>query len=85
MNTWRSRPAEKILGHPDVKISLQDVCARFISKREFFIDNLLVRIRFIVVMIMWTGLAPYEFEFPIPGSLTSTFLERNKASMSSRA
>ena len=43
-------------------------------KREFFIDNLLVRIHFIIVMIGWTGLAPWEFEFPFPGSLTSTFL-----------
>ena len=27
-------------------------------EREFVIDNLLVRIHFIVVMIRWTGLAP---------------------------
>ena len=26
------------------------------------IDNLLVRIHFIIVMIRWTGLAPWEFE-----------------------
>jgi len=25
-------------------------------------------------MIRWTGLAPWEFEFPFPGSLTSIFL-----------
>ena len=25
-------------------------------------------------MIRWTGLAPWEFEFSFPGSLTSTFL-----------
>ena len=31
---------------------------------EFFIDNLLVRIHFIIVMIRWTGLVPWEFEFP---------------------
>jgi len=30
-------------------------------EREFFIDNLLVRIHFIIVMIRWTGLAPWEF------------------------
>ena len=24
--------------------------------------------------IRWTGLAPWEFEFPFPGSLISTFL-----------
>ena len=38
------------------------------------IDNLLVRIHFIIVMIWWTGLAPWEFEFSFPGSLTFTFL-----------
>ena len=32
-------------------------------EREFFIDNLLVRIHFILVMIRWTGLAPWEFEY----------------------
>jgi len=26
-------------------------------------------------VIRWTGLAPWEFDFPFPGSLTSTFLE----------
>ena len=44
------------------------------TEREFFIDNLLVRIHFIIVMIRWTGLAPWEFEFSFSGSLTSTFL-----------
>jgi len=34
--------------------------------------DLLARIHFIIVMIRWTGLAPWEFEFPFPGSLTST-------------
>ena len=43
-------------------------------ERESFIGNVLVRIHFIIVMIMWTGLAPWEFEFPFPGSLTSTSL-----------
>jgi len=38
------------------------------------IDNVLVRIHLIIVMIRWTGLAPWEIEFPFPGSLTSTFL-----------
>ena len=41
-------------------------------EREFFIDNLLVRI----YRCFWlTGLAPWELEFPFPGSLISTFLE----------
>jgi len=44
------------------------------AEREFFITNLLVRIHVIIVMIEWTGLAPWEFEFPFSGSLTSTFL-----------
>ena len=39
-----------------------------LPEREFFIDNLLVRIHFIIVIIRWTGLAPWEFEFPFPGS-----------------
>jgi len=30
------------------------------DRREFFIDNLLVRIHFIIVMIRWTGLAPWS-------------------------
>jgi len=29
-------------------------------------------------MIWWTGLAPWEFESPFPGSLTSTFLRRTE-------
>ena len=48
------------------------------AEREFFIDNLLVRIHFIIEMIWWTGLAPWEFEFPFPGSLTSSFLPARK-------
>jgi len=44
------------------------------TEREFFIDNLLFRIHFNIVMIRWTGLAPWEFGFLFPGSLTSTFL-----------
>jgi len=31
------------------------------AHRHFFIDNLLVRIHFIIVMIRWTGPAPWEF------------------------
>jgi len=45
----------------------------YVGEREFFIDNLLVRIYFIIEMIFWTGLAPWEFEFPVPCSLISTF------------
>jgi len=53
-----------------VPFILAIVCALFLLP----IDNLLVRIHFIIVMIRWTGLAPWEFEFPFPGSLTSTSL-----------
>jgi len=42
--------------------------------REFFIDNLPVQILYIIKMIEWTGLAPWDFEFPFPGSMISTFL-----------
>ena len=44
------------------------------AEREFFIDNLLVLVHFIIEMIWWTGLATLEFEFPFRGSLISTFL-----------
>ena len=54
---------------------------RHVPEREFCIDNLLVRIHFIIVMIRWTGLAPWEFEFPFPGSLTSTFLGMSNISV----
>ena len=36
--------------------------------REIFVDNLLVRIHFIIGMIWWTGLAPWEFEISFAGS-----------------
>jgi len=48
---------------------------QILHRDSVFIDNLLVRIHFIIVMVRWTGLAPWEFEFPFLGSLTSTFLE----------
>ena len=38
-------------------------------EREFFIDNLLVRNHFIIEVVWWTGLAPWECKFPFPGSL----------------
>ena len=49
------------------------------GEREFFIDNLLVRIRLIIEMIWWTGLALWEPEFSFPGSLTCTFLVRQES------
>jgi len=38
-------------------------CSPLPEEREFFIDNLLVRIHFFIEMIWWTGLAPSEFDF----------------------
>ena len=45
-----------------------------LPKRKFFVDKLPVRVRFIIVMIWWTGLVPWEFECPFRGSLTSTLM-----------
>jgi len=45
-------------------------------ERAFFIDNLLVRIHFSIVMIRWTGLASWEFEFPFPGRVKRLLEER---------
>ena len=63
---WRSGADGRNPRAPDGAASCRE--------RDFFIDNLLVRIHFIIVMIRWTGLAPWEFVFTFPGSLTSTFL-----------
>jgi len=49
---------------------LQLHCRDLPPERESFIDNLLVRIHFIIVMIRWTGLAQWEFEFRFPGAGT---------------
>jgi len=62
------RPNSGVTLIPDHPTALHTV-----AEREFLIDNLLVRIHFIIVMIGWTGLAPWEFELPFSGSLTSTF------------
>ena len=35
-------------------------------------EPLEVDVRLIIVTIRWTGLAPWEFESPFPGSVTST-------------
>ena len=43
-------------------------------EREFFTDDLLVRVHSIIMMSKWTGLAPWASELPFPGSLISTFL-----------
>jgi len=62
----RERPEEEQVG-PDHRPHL---------KRDLFIENILVRIHFIILIIRWTGRAPWEYEFPFPGILTSTILDR---------
>ena len=54
---------------------------RTLRKRVLY----LVRIHFIIVMIRWTGLTPWEIEFPFPGSLTATFLYWRGATKLARA
>ena len=71
-------------GSGDLALELVRCCEPS-EEREFFIDNLLVQIRLIIVMIRWTGLAPWEFEFPFPGSLTSTSLTWEQTSVGSQA
>ena len=53
---WADPPLDGQALRPRVRVPVR----RHLRKREFFIDNLLVRIHFIIVMIRWTGLAPWE-------------------------
>jgi len=39
------------------------------KEKEFLIGNLLERIHFVIEMIWWTGLAPWEFESPFQAAL----------------
>ena len=64
-----ARPALHFLTQIQVRNQTESVPL----ERPFCIDNLLVRIHFIIAMIGWTGLAPWESESPFPGSLTSPF------------
>ena len=65
-----------LLTVPRVSLDLEPVTLSVETppEREFFIDNLLVRIHFIIVVIWWTGFAPWDFGFPFPGSQISTVL-----------
>ena len=67
------------LALPDAHVRLVQPHRHLPQGRKFFMSNLMVRIHFIIVMIGWTGLAPWEFEFlfagKAPGSLTSACLE----------
>ena len=52
--TQRQAKAAELQAHPE---------------RDFFIDSQLVPVHFIIEIIRWTGLAPWGFGFPFPGSL----------------
>ena len=56
-------------------------CVRW-GEKWYLIDSLLVRIHCIIVMIRWTGLAPWEFKSLFSGSLT--FKEGDDAKRSAR-
>jgi len=64
--------------------SQHSCCSCKSREREFFIDNLLLRIHFIIVIIRWTGLATWEFDFFFPGGLSSTFVQVNTLAASLR-
>ena len=55
------------------------------GKPVFSAGYLLARIHFIIVMVRCFGLAPWEFEFPFPGSFISTFLMRTSGVPTQRA
>ena len=57
------KPLNKVLD-TDAAIKLVLVAGGGLNpeERDVFIDNLLVRIHLIIVMMRWTGLAPWDFE-----------------------
>ena len=69
------------LGSPTLKTAPATTKPRLRGgEREFFVDNLLVRIHFIIVMIRWTGLAPWEIKPRLRGGRThqiTTFHGKN--------
>ena len=67
---WRSRFVARFL--QEVELKRRARSTPHLPQREFLVVNLAVRIKFIIEMIWWTGLAPWEFEFPFPGSLLCT-------------
>ena len=74
--TWDSSPfTQAWAGNDSTELALRESADHQVRPPSF-IDNLLVRIHFIIVMIRWTGLASWEFEFPFPGSLTSIYLPK---------
>ena len=82
-NAGKSACAETGYGPDDIVAGPgSPPCARKITpviqdsaliQRESSVDNLLVRSHCIIVMIKWTGLARWQFDF-VPCSLASTVL-----------
>jgi hypothetical protein len=58
----------------NMKYVLDEPASEQEVEKDFFIENLLICIHFTIEMIWWTGLVPWKFEFPLPGSLLSAFL-----------
>ena len=58
--------------HASPKVNTHRPKSTGTREREFFVENLQVRIHFNIEKLWWTGLAQREFEFPLPGSLIST-------------
>jgi len=61
LRTWSSHRAQAVLNAENAQEAVEMLKVPS-GEREFFIDNLLVRIHFIIEMVWWTGLAPLECE-----------------------
>ena len=48
-----------LLGLLPTRLSMLCRSPVIMAAREFFVENLLVRVNLTIVMIMWTGLAPW--------------------------
>ena len=58
----KRRPAAFGASQPNWLVQTSSASLKVQREREWFIDNLLVRIHCRIVMIRWTGLAPWEFD-----------------------
>jgi len=71
---WRTLSGANVSRFGTIRCKIRTLLGRGLVQREIFVDDLLVRIHFIIVMMRWTGLALWEFEFPFQGGLISTSL-----------
>ena len=58
-----------LLSEVPLQVARMSKLAAGLVEKELFIDNLLVRIHFVIEIIWWTGLASWEFEFPFQVAL----------------